>query len=108
MLKGDDVLSRIEYLKKDIPLKTSSNGKLGVINVGKMKECVKSESEDKRDLTVTNEPHIDSGHPELDCEYHCGVKGFGCDEDIIADLIAECVKDEYPTLSKLKDSRMPR
>lgn len=108
MIEGDDALSRIEYLKKDIPLGTSSKGKLGIVNVGEMKEYVKSESEDKRNLTVTHEPHIASQHPELDCEYHCGVRGFRYGEEIIAELIVECVKDEYPTLRKPRDSRMSR
>lgn len=108
MLKGDDVLSRIEYLKKDIHRETTPNEKLGVINVGEMKEYVKSKSKDKRGLTVTHEPDVDPEHPELDCEYHCGIRGFGYDEDIIADLIAECVKGEYPGLRKSRDSRMPR
>ena len=108
MLEGDDVLSRIEYLKKDIPRDTTPNGKLGVINIGTMKKYVKSESEDKRSLTVTHEPYVDPEHSELDCEYHCGVRGFSYDEDLIADLIAESVKGEYPTLSKSRYSRMPR
>ena len=81
---------------------------MGVINVEEMKEYVKFKSKDKRSLTVTHEPKVDPEHPELDCEYHCGIRGFKYDEDIIADLIAECVKDEYPTLSKSKYSRMPR
>lgn len=108
MLEGDDVLSRIEYLRKDIPRETTPNEKLGVINVGEMREYVKSKSEDKRNLTVTHEPKVGPEHPELDCEYHCGVRGFRYDEDLIADLIAECVKGEYPTLRKARDSRMPR
>ncbi len=108
MLKGDDVLSRIEYLRKDIPRETTPNEKLGVINVGEMREYVKSKSEDKRNLTVTHEPKVDPEHPELDCEYHCGVRGFRYGEDLMADLIAECVKGEYPTSRKSRDSRMPR
>ena len=108
MLEGDDIPGRIEYLRKDIPLRTRSNGKLGVINVGEMKEYVKSGTKGEKNLTITNKPHIDSENPELSCNYHCCVRGFGYDDEIVADLIAECVKDEYPTLSKLKDSRMPR
>lgn len=44
MIEGDDVLSRIEYLKKDMPLAPRPNGKPGVVNVGHMKEHVESES----------------------------------------------------------------
>ena len=108
MIEGDDVLSQIEYLKKDIPLNTSPNGELGVINIGEMKEYVQSGSKDKRDLTVTGEPRSDPEDPELNREYHCGIRGFGYTEEIIAELMVECVKGEYPTLRKSKYSRMPR
>ena len=108
MIEGDDTLSQIEYLKKDIPLNTSPNGKLGVINIGEMKEYVKSESEDKRELTVTSEPRSNPKDPELNREYHCGIRGFVYPEEIIAELIVECVKGKYPTLRKSKYSRMPR
>lgn len=46
MIEGENVLSRIQYLKKDMPLAPSPNGKLGVINVGYMKKHVESESAD--------------------------------------------------------------
>lgn len=108
MIKGNDTLSQIEYLKKDIPLNTNLNGKLGVVNIGKMKEYVQTRSEDKRNLTVTSEPKSNPEDPELNREYHCGIRGFGYAEEIIAELIVECVKDEYPTLKKSKYSRMPR
>ena len=106
MIEGDDTLSQIEYLKKDIPLNTSPNGKLGVVNIGEMKEYVQSRSKDKRDLTVTGEPRSNPEDPELDREYHCGIRGYT--EEIIAELIVECVKGEYPTLRKSKYSKMPR
>lgn len=106
MIEGDDTLSQIEYLKKDIPLNTSPNGRLGVVNIGEMKEYVQSRSKDKRDLTVTGEPRSNPEDPELDREYHCGIRGYT--EEIIAELIVECVKGEYPTLRKSKYSRMPR
>ena len=38
MIEGDNVSSRIEYLKKDMPLAPRPNGKLGVVNVGHMKK----------------------------------------------------------------------
>ena len=108
MIEGEDTSSQIEYLKKDIPLDTSPNGKLGIVNVGDMKEYVQSRSEDKRDLTVTSEPRSNPEDPELNREYHCGIRGFEYAEEIIAELIVECVKGEYPTLRKPKYSRMPR
>ena len=94
MIEGDDVSSRIEYLKKDMPLAPNPNGKLGVINVGHMKEHVESES--RRKLSVTHEPKANPEKPELDRDYHCGVRGLRYDDKIIAELIAECVEECYP------------
>lgn len=103
MIEGDDVESRIEYLKKDIPLNTSSNGKLGVINVGTMKEL--AESEEDRKLTVTHEP-VDCRDERLRCDYHCGVRGLKYDDEIIAELIALNVTKCYPALKKSKFDRV--
>lgn len=103
MIEGGDVESRIEYLKKDIPLNTSSNGKLGVFNVGTMKEL--AESEESRKLTVTHEP-VDCRDERLRCDYHCGVRGLKYDDEIIAELIALSVTKCYPTLKKSKFDRI--
>lgn len=105
MVDGDDTLSRIEYLKKDVPLNTKPNGKLGVINVGIMKKFVESESEDKRKLTVTHEPDYPADS-RLNCDYHCGVSGLKEDDMSIAQLIARCVKKSYSTLKKSKYDRL--
>lgn len=94
MIDGDDVLSRIEYLRGDMPLDPNPSAKLGVVNVGHMKEHVESES--RRKLSVTHEPKADPEKPELDRDYHCGVRGLRYDDKIIADLIAECVEECYP------------
>ena len=94
MIEGDDVSSRIEYLKKDMPLRPRPNGKLGVVNVGHMKEHVESMS--RRKLSVTHEPKANPEKPELDRDYHCGVRGMRHDDKIIADIIAECVEECCP------------
>ena len=103
MIEGDDISSRIEYLKKDIPLNTSPNGKLGVINVGTMRELV--ESEENRKPAVTREP-IDCKDERLKCDYHCGVRGMKYDDEIIAELIALCVTERHSTLKKSKLDRI--
>lgn len=66
MIEGGDVESRIEYLKRDIPPNTGSNGKPGVVNVATMKEL--AESEENRKLTVTHEP-VDCRDERLRCDY---------------------------------------
>lgn len=97
MIGGDDVSSRIEYLKKDMPLAPRPNGKPGVVNVGHMKERVESMS--RRKLSVTHEPKANPGKPELDRDYHCGVRGLRHDDKIVADLTAERVEECYPAFT---------
>lgn len=104
MLPGDDVSARIEHLKKDIPLDTGVNGKLGVVNVGFMKECVKSK--EGEELTVTHEP-VDCRDERIKCDYHCGVRGIRYDNELVAEVIARwCVKESHPTLRKSKFDRL--
>lgn len=97
MIGGDDVSSRIEYLKKDMPLAPRPNGKPGVVNVGHMKEHVESMS--RRKLSVTHEPKANPGKPELDRDYHCGIRGLRHDDKIVADLTAERVEECYPAFT---------
>ena len=97
MLPGDDVSSQIEYLKEDIPLNTKETGKIGVVNVGAMKKLV--EAEENRKLTVTHEPR-------LNCDYHCGVRGIRHEDEVIADLIAQCVTECHSALDKKATDRL--
>ena len=97
MIEGDDVSSRIEHLKKDMPLAPRPNGKLGVVNVGHMKEHVESMSRKK--LSVTHEPKANPEKPELDRDYHCGGRGLRHDDKIVADLTAECVEERSPAFT---------
>ena len=45
---------------------------------------------------MTHEPKANPEKPELDRDYHCGVRGMRHDDKIIADLIAECVEERCP------------
>ncbi len=96
MIKGDDVSSRIEYLKKDMPLASSPDGELGIINVGHMKKHGEAESADDRRLSATHEPEANPEHPELNRDYHCGVRGVKYDNGVIESLLAECIGECYP------------
>lgn len=96
MIEGDDVSSRIEYLKKDMPLAPSPDGKLGVINIGHMKKHVEAESADDRRLRVTHEPEANPETPELNRDYHCGVRGVKYDDGVVESIPAECVGECCP------------
>ena len=51
---------------------------------------------DDKKLTLTHEPEANPEDPELNRDYHCGVRGLRHDDKITADLIAECVEERYP------------
>ena len=103
MLPGDDLPTRVEYLKNDIPRDTGVKKKPGVLNVGFMKECVRYEGYEEP--TVTREP-VDCRDERLKRDYHCGVRGIRYDNAVTAELIARrCVKECRPALKKSKFDR---
>lgn len=66
-----------------------AKAKIAVLNVGKIIDYVRTKSPDARKLRVSHEPE------EMDPS-HSGVYGYGYDDQIIADLIAEVVQEIYP------------
>ncbi|WP_295401147.1 hypothetical protein [uncultured Thiocystis sp.] len=69
-------------------MKLGAMARLAVLQVGPLRGHVGAESPDRRDLNVLHEPF-----PEDDS--HCGIYGFRHDDDLIADLIAEIVRETY-------------
>jgi len=62
---------------------------LAVLNVGKMREHVKRESPDGRNLDVQ---HI----PSINDPSHSGIFNVKPDQELIAELILETVQETYP------------
>lgn len=73
-------------------LNLSSRAKIAVLNVGDLKKYVYLESADNRKLDVIHnpilEPHPDPSHSEI-----CNLRP---DYDVIADLLADIVQEDYP------------
>ena len=83
-----------------MPLTPSPNGKLGVVNVGRMKRFVESESVDNGKLTMTHEPDANPENPELNRDYHRGVRGIKDDDIMIELLFLRCFTECYQAADK--------
>ena len=71
-------------------LKVSAKAWIAVLNVGEVRNKVLIESPDMRSIKVLHNP--ESGDPS-----HCGIYNLREDDDLIAELILETVKESYPS-----------
>lgn len=71
-------------------LKLPATGCLAVLNVGATRNYVRSETEDKRELTFAHEPM-----PPEDIS-HSGIYGLQHEQDLVADLVADTVIEVAP------------
>ncbi|MDP2645946.1 MAG: hypothetical protein Q8P24_13485 [Desulfobacterales bacterium] len=86
-----DRQGQIKEVRKAIRLKPGASAKLAVLNVEEMVNFVRTQSPDARKLRVLHEP-------EENDPSHSGIYGFGHDDNLIADLIAETVQELYPAV----------
>lgn len=70
-------------------LRIRASQRLGVLNVGRMREHVRTTATDRRNVRVLHEP--ESGD-----ESHAGIHGVQPAEEIIGELIAEAVQEVVP------------
>jgi hypothetical protein len=80
-----DALKDIYAARRDLKIKAS--GRLALFGVGRVREYVRTNATDARELTVLFDP-IPPDDPT-----HSGVHGLRDDDDVIADLMADCVSD---------------
>jgi len=66
-----------------------AKSKFAVHQVGPLRQHVRSNAPDNRALDVLHEPFDDD-------ESHSGVYGLKAEDDLIGDLIAECVQEIHP------------
>lgn len=69
-----------------------ARAKIAIINVGEVREKVKTETEDKRKLEILHEP-IEDDPPDLS---HSEIYNLKPDNELIAELILEKVQEDYP------------
>ena len=70
-------------------MKLGTTAKFAILNVGDTIEYVHSNSSDKRTLAFLHEPTEEDPS-------HSGIHGYGYEDDLIAQLIAEVVRETYP------------
>ena len=79
--------AQLTEIRESITLSLAASGIFAVLNVGEIINQVQRNSE--RELAVLHEPTPD----DLS---HSGVHGYGHEDDLVADLIAEVVLKTYP------------
>ena len=80
--------AQIDKIRESIELSLAASGLFTVLNVGEIIDQVRRNSE--RQLSVLYEPT--PGDPS-----HSGIYGYGYEDDLVADLIAEFVLKTYPS-----------
>jgi hypothetical protein len=80
--------AQINKICESIELSLAASGLFAVLNVGEIIDQIQKNSE--KQLAVLYEPT--SGDPS-----HSGVYGYGYEDDLVADLIAEFVLKTYPS-----------
>lgn len=72
-----------------LKLTVRSRAKIAVLNVGEVREKVLTESPDRRNLRVLHDP-------EADDLSHSGIYGLRPDAELIAELMLQTVREDYP------------
>ena len=90
-LKKHDRNVEVNEIRKVLSKKLTlgSNARIAVLNVGEMRNHVQQNSEDKRVLRALHEPS--DNDPS-----HSGIYDLKLDDDLIADLIAQTIKESHP------------
>ena len=83
-----DQQSQIAHVRRVIRMNLGANAKIAVLNVGETIEHVHTNS-DKRALAFLREPTEEDPS-------HSGIHGYGHEDDLVAQLIAEVVRETYP------------
>ena len=75
------------FSRKDFQLGTQA--KFAVLNVGSTRTHVRTRSPDSRDLRILHEPEVDDPS-------HSGIHNLRLEDELIAELIAQTVKETHP------------
>lgn len=66
------------------------NARIAILNVGEMRDIVRTESPDNRNIKVLHDP-IPGGD-----QSHSGIYNLRHDNELIAELILEAIRENYP------------
>jgi hypothetical protein len=91
-LEKENRLEEIKEIQKILAAKfrtVGSKAKIAVLNVGKMRGDVQTNSDGHRILRVLHQP-------ETNDPSHSGIYDLRLDDDLVADLIAQSIKETHP------------
>jgi hypothetical protein len=97
-LVGQDRVLQMAALRDAYRVKVfdlRATARFAVVNVGEIRDHVRERSEDARALRVLHEPFNKAEHG-FDDPSHAGIFGYSPDDDLIADLIAQVVREIHP------------
>jgi len=90
-LSSTDRDTQIQEIRKVLASKMNkigANAKIAALNIGQMRDYVRTHSPDSRNLPVLHDPLVDDPS-------HSGIYNLREDDDLIATLIAEVVQETY-------------
>lgn len=76
-------------------LNVGLRAKIAILNVGEVREKVLTESPDRRNIDILHDPIIDDPS-QINDPSHSGVYNLKQDDELIAELILETVRETYP------------
>ncbi len=85
--RGNEI-TELRHIYSEKFNKVPTHAQIAVLNVGQMREKVREESPDRRNLTVLH-------NPEVKDPAHSGIYNLTQDDEMIAELILESVPETY-------------
>jgi hypothetical protein len=85
--RGDEI-TEVRHIYSEKFSRVPTHAQIAVLNVGQMREKVRKESPDRRDLNVLH-------NPEDNDPVHSGIYDLKQDDEMIAELILESVLETY-------------
>ena len=93
-LKCSDRAEEIKKIQKiySETLSVSRNARIAILNVGEMRDIVRTESPDNRNIEVLHDPIPDGD------QSHSEIFNLKQDNEVIAELILEVIRENQPAL----------
>lgn len=101
ILNCSDRAAEIREIQKiyQITFKVGPNARIAVLNVGEVRNIVRSETPDNRVLEVLHDPILNDPM-RLDDESHSEIRNLKVDDEFIAELILEVLRENHPARPK--------
>jgi hypothetical protein len=92
----ENELTELRRIYSAKPLQVGAKGKIAILNVGEVCEKVRKESPDSRNLDILHDP-------EPNDPSHSGIYNLREDDELIAELIREAIRETYPARAQMQN-----